>query len=213
MDNTSQTEVALCKCGCGNPAPLAKQSYWKTGAKRGEPQKFIRGHRSRGRVQSAEEKARRAASMRAAVADKVTRITCPHKERRHYGKGMCSSCWKADWFRNNPGKQIGSAVWAKRNPERMRELVRKRSLAQYGLTPDQYRLMWERQGGKCANPGCDYTAEAWDARRTQRKGLQVDHDHVTGSVRGLLCAGCNVALGHVDDNLDRLLGLIEYLKG
>lgn len=43
-------------------------------------------------------------------------------------------------------------------------------------------------------------------------GLQVDHDHRTGEIRGLLCRPCNIALGHVYDDPTRLAGLIEYLK-
>lgn len=65
------------------------------------------------------------------------------------------------------------------------------------------------QGGKCANPRCDFKAPlVIDGRY----GLQVDHDHVTGKIRGLLCRGCNTALGHIYDDKERLIGLIEYLK-
>jgi len=40
----------------------------------------------------------------------------------------------------------------------------------------------------------------------------VDHDHLSGAIRGLLCHKCNAALGMVGDSIDHLLGLIQYLK-
>lgn len=42
--------------------------------------------------------------------------------------------------------------------------------------------------------------------------LVVDHNHVTGKVRGMLCNHCNRGLGHFRDNLDTLQKAIEYLK-
>ena len=39
----------------------------------------------------------------------------------------------------------------------------------------------------------------------------IDHDHETGEVRGLLCRGCNVALGAVRDSVTTLVAMIEYL--
>lgn len=40
----------------------------------------------------------------------------------------------------------------------------------------------------------------------------IDHDHETGKVRGLLCDGCNKALGHARDDISILAGLIKYLE-
>jgi hypothetical protein len=40
----------------------------------------------------------------------------------------------------------------------------------------------------------------------------VDHDHRSGKIRGLLCHGCNVSLGHFDDSIETLEKAIAYLR-
>lgn len=85
------------------------------------------------------------------------------------------------------------------------EQGRKQKLAKYGLTPEGYQELLDAQGGACAICG---------ATENTRKGsdnFHVDHDHRTGRVRGLLCHHCNVALGMVDDDPDRLNAMIAYL--
>lgn len=39
------TLVALCECGCGQPAPIAKVNMAWRGFKKGDPQRYIRGHK------------------------------------------------------------------------------------------------------------------------------------------------------------------------
>jgi hypothetical protein len=75
--------------------------------------------------------------------------------------------------------------------------------AMYGLEPEQYKVMHEAQQGKCAI--CS------EEPKTKR-GLHVDHDHETGKVRGLLCHGCNVALGSFKEDVTLLNKAIEYLR-
>ncbi len=42
--------------------------------------------------------------------------------------------------------------------------------------------------------------------------LHVDHDHNTGTVRGLLCSDCNLGLGKLGDTLEGLQKALDYLN-
>lgn len=90
-----------------------------------------------------------------------------------------------------------AADWrARRDPRRVRDIHLR---SRYGISLDDYEEMYARQAGAC--PIC---LERYEV-------LAVDHDHLTGAVRGLLCNLCNVALGALLDNQDRLLRAIAYL--
>lgn len=60
----------------------------------------------------------------------------------------------------------------------------------YGLAKGQFDEMMKAQDGKCAI--CPR-----DLKPCQ--GTHVDHDHVTGKVRGLLCPRCNRNVALLDD--------------
>ncbi len=76
-------------------------------------------------------------------------------------------------------------------------------LRTYGLTPEQEEQIRMLQGNRC--PGC----------RGHIKGgkkTHVDHDHATGKIRGILCEGCNFALGYAKDSPKALRNLANYLE-
>ncbi len=70
----------------------------------------------------------------------------------------------------------------------------------YGLTAEDLERMLIEQGGLCA------ICERSPARR-----LCIDHCHATQKVRGLLCDNCNIALGLLDDDPERLRAAIAYV--
>lgn len=77
----------------------------------------------------------------------------------------------------------------------------------YSLDKVAYLSLVEAQGGKCG------------ACKRITTNFEVDHDHACcpgrrtcgECVRGLLCQRCNKALGLVNDDVDVLNGLIDYL--
>lgn len=100
----------------------------------------------------------------------------------------------------------------KRIQKRKEGAPAKRKLSQWrvhirntlGATPEMYDAMYVSQGGKCAI--CATTEPG--GRRTR---FSIDHCHITGAIRGLLCVACNSGLGYFRDDKDRLTTAISYL--
>jgi hypothetical protein len=72
----------------------------------------------------------------------------------------------------------------------------------YKLTPEEFSLMLGEQEGKCA------ICFTFDWGHTSPS---VDHCHVTGKIRGLLCNNCNRGLGLFKDNKELLENAAKYL--
>jgi hypothetical protein len=86
-----------------------------------------------------------------------------------------------------------------------KEQARDRNLKQtYGIHSRDYNKMLAEQGGRCAICGTENPGSRYEV-------FFVDHDHITGKVRGLLCAKCNYLLGYAKDSPDVLLAAVDYL--
>jgi len=70
---------------------------------------------------------------------------------------------------------------------------------------EQYEALEAKQEGLCAVCGRP------SMRGEKRLRLSVDHDHVTGLVRGLVCNKCNLGLGYFCDDVDVLRAAAAYL--
>ena len=101
------------------------------------------------------------------------------------------------WREKNPEwHKRNLKQWASQNKDRIRNY---RLNYKYGITQEDYQMMYEEQAGKC------YICES------SKEVLAIDHDHKSGKVRKLLCHGCNIFLGRIEKDMDRLNKSLEYL--
>ncbi|MFB7479538.1 endonuclease domain-containing protein [Streptomyces anulatus] len=104
--------------------------------------------------------------------------------------------------------QCGGALrWTRRGGNRRRVCTEcapsdrwKALVRRYGVDPHMFAAMYFEQDGRCALYPC------------MREAKVVDHDHRSGRIRGLLCQGCNVALGFLEEEQWRTSAL-QYLSG
>lgn len=91
--------------------------------------------------------------------------------------------------------------WRRRN----REKVRAQNLRfKHGLSVKEYSALLEKQNHCCAICG---------KHQSDFKGaLCVDHNHVTGQKRGLLCKQCNLVLGNAGELVGVLRKAVAYLE-
>ena len=129
----------------------------------------------------------------------------------------CNLDARAERYRANPEKEIERVrAWQRANPDKVRaaderarqsgrkQLSNRRShlKRKFGLTLEDYERMLEAQGGGCFICGTP---------PPDGGSLHVDHDHETGTVRGLLCFTHNNALGDFDDDPALLRAALRYL--
>lgn len=100
--------------------------------------------------------------------------------------------------------RLGDPVRPERRVRRGRGTAKSRRhyrlTERYGIGEDDVERLIERQGGVC--PVC-----------RKAPPVAVDHDHVTGFVRGICCPDCNTGMGQLRDDPWVIRRAIEYLTG
>ena len=182
-------KVGKCKCGCGQTTNRWKQNRFSKGVKKGDYRDFVSGHYKKDPQYS----------------------TC-HPDRRVKAKGLCGSCYNMSLLKNNPDAHERAKKRRRdshkqdiltRDPEKYAAKQRERRYKhRYGITVSEYNSILSHQGNKCAI--CREVIHSEDNK------LYVDHDHSTGNIRGLLCAGCNTAMGIVDKGKVFIAKCFEY---
>lgn len=75
-------------------------------------------------------------------------------------------------------------------------------VTKHNITINEMKIMIKNQNNCCMICGKSFNEVL----------LNIDHDHKTGKVRGLLCSKCNIGLGNFRDNITLLKNAIVYLE-
>ena len=131
-----------------------------------------------------------------------------HKDRlaaREARRDPCGHCGGPIPVARKMGSQFCSAECVRKAMTEQRRETAKYYNREYlyGISAEQYDQLWQSQDGRCAICRTDTPGG--------RGGFHVDHCHVSGAVRGLLCNNCNQGLGKFADDPDRLRTAANYL--
>lgn len=96
-------------------------------------------------------------------------------------KAACKDCKSTTRALSYPGPRCATC-WRGKTVERKEAAHGLYVERTYGITAEEYKILYDAQGGRCA-----ICRRATGATRK----LAVDHDHKTGEIRGLLCKPCN----------------------
>jgi hypothetical protein len=138
-----------------------------------------------------------------------TREVRPYLLQKGWGK-YCSKSCKNIAMHRSLGHNIGltrseqtKLNRAKRPDYYTKEYEKNVNLKKtHGISLDEFNAMLQAQQNKCAICSKEFT---------NGKDTHVDHDHITGKNRKLLCSNCNTAIGLLKHEPDLLLKAYHYL--
>jgi hypothetical protein len=112
-------------------------------------------------------------------------------------RATCSVCGPVDIRERVEKRKFSeSKSWRCRGAEKSRSWA-----MNYGLSREDVARLLDDQGGICAICPEDIS-----------DSFHVDHSHVSGEVRGLLCSNCNTGIGLLKDDPAVLRSAVEYLE-
>ena len=110
------------------------------------------------------------------------------------------------WHENNKEQhKANSKAWYAANKDKVRNYF---LIKTFGVTLEDYTKIFIAQGEVCAICGDTSTADGTNTN----KNWPIDHSHKTGAIRGILCRGCNVGIGHLKEDPTLINKAINYLK-
>lgn len=75
----------------------------------------------------------------------------------------------------------------------------------YNISVEQYKNLLAESNDKCQLCGKE---------KAKNRALNIDHCHLTGNIRGVLCSGCNTSLSAIENAMDNNLffKFLDYLE-
>ncbi len=117
------------------------------------------------------------------------------------GYRTCKICYNEArrlWREANMPKRVRATHENRKAREKSDNLKRK-----FGITLEEYKVMFDTQGGCCAICGIH--------QDNIKRALAVDHCHHSNEIRALLCTNCNSGIGMLQDSLEIVQKALDYL--
>lgn len=135
-----------------------------------------------------------------------------HPDRLANGHGLCSQCYQAKHYLDSKQSQefvarrrSNTRKWYRSNKQRASDYQCNRNKTHKALmTARRLKVPIEEVEKALQIPCCEICAGTFK--------LAVDHCHDTGRVRGRLCAKCNMAIGLLNEDRNRVLMVADYLN-
>lgn len=129
------------------------------------------------------------------------------RKRRLPKRGYYGDCRQCESSKNIKRREKDPNYYGdsyRKRVKRSPDYMKIRRIERYNISVQDYNNLLEKQNHSCAICGIHSTKI--------RGRLHIDHDHITGKVRGLLCLKCNSGLGMFNDNIEIINNCIKYLK-
>jgi hypothetical protein len=125
------------------------------------------------------------------------------------GKGYCRACENAEYKRRAPRIKELALAWAVSHPEKRKHIrMSSQRKSSCGISQSEFEKRFHAQNKLCAI--CRGLMVIGRPGVMNRACL--DHDHKTGKHRNLLCASCNLLLGHCKEGVEILMSAIAYIQ-
>jgi Recombination endonuclease VII len=133
-------------------------------------------------------------------------------------RSKCKTCRKkagSDYFnklseKEKEKRRERTRQWRRKHPDKYRaSYINSERKRRYGIDAETYQQMLEKQNHRCV------ICKREEKVRSNGKSvdnLPVDHDHISGKVRELLCHGCNKIIAFANDNPELLEAAAAYLR-
>lgn len=111
-------------------------------------------------------------------------------------RGTCKKCLSKNVNKKEKAKQYIITHKKERESARIKR--------NHNLSLNEYNIMLEKQNNNCCICG--------ETLKTGSGGRAIDHCHISGRIRGIVCQPCNVTMGLLKENTETLQSMITYLE-